>query len=240
MVSISPTRLREEESKSLTELGTKAVPQFGVDRSLQRAAPTSGVGAAGNRPQAKNPNASVAAIPLFIDESKKKTQLAEQQRSLADTTAEFPRQDTYKTLGGTFARSDGAEAIAISQTLAAYRSKERAQNTDSTHTIRYLGRRIFYFVRGTWTDRNFKAEMKTITLTYASDDYFARLQKHPELAPAFALGESVIVVLADKLTGHPCGAGEGGDTGEGGASGGAPRRSRTVSPVRRLPVRHRG
>ena len=37
--------------------------------------------------------------------------------------------------------------------------------------------------------------MTTTEVPFASDEYFTLLGEHPELGPAFALGQQVIVVL---------------------------------------------
>jgi hypothetical protein len=37
--------------------------------------------------------------------------------------------------------------------------------------------------------------MTTLDVPFASDEYFALLGEHPELGPAFALGQQVIVVV---------------------------------------------
>jgi hypothetical protein len=47
-----------------------------------------------------------------------------------------------------------------------------------------------------WTDTSFKPDtMQTQKVTFLSDEYFSLLEKTPELAPYFAIGDKVIAVI---------------------------------------------
>ena len=55
------------------------------------------------------------------------------------------------------------------------------------------GNRAFLNVNGVWTETTFDpSTMTTVKVQYLSDDYFALVAAHPDLAAAFALGERVI------------------------------------------------
>ena len=65
-------------------------------------------------------------------------------------------------------------------------------------SVRYVGNKTFYRIQGRWVDGEFREGMKTVRVTFLSDEYFQLLQKQPELKPFLSLGERVLVVLADK------------------------------------------
>jgi hypothetical protein len=66
----------------------------------------------------------------------------------------------------------------------------------AAEVLRYAGSRAFVLRDGVWTDTSFDpAATTTVDVPFASDEYFALLGEHPELGPAFALGQQVIVVL---------------------------------------------
>jgi len=66
---------------------------------------------------------------------------------------------------------------------------------------RRVGDRTFYLAGGVWVDGRYNPQMKEQTRVVAafSDDYFALLHEHPELAPYFAFSARIVVVL-DGLT----------------------------------------
>ncbi|CAN5431078.1 hypothetical protein BH09CHL1_BH09CHL1_04300 [soil metagenome] len=58
-----------------------------------------------------------------------------------------------------------------------------------------VGSRAFLNLDGVWTETTFDpSTMSTVKVQYLSDDYFALIAAHPELAAAFALGEQVIAI----------------------------------------------
>lgn len=58
-----------------------------------------------------------------------------------------------------------------------------------------VGSRAFLNLDGIWTETTFDpSSMTTVKVQYLSDDYFALIAAHPELAAAFALGEQVIAI----------------------------------------------
>jgi hypothetical protein len=73
---------------------------------------------------------------------------------------------------------------------------ETGEEVSAAEVLRYAGSNAFVLREGVWTDTRYNAqEMKTTDLAFASDEYFALLDEHPELAAAFALGQQVIVVV---------------------------------------------
>jgi Ca-activated chloride channel family protein len=61
--------------------------------------------------------------------------------------------------------------------------------------VTYVGEKAFVLRAGVWTDTAYLAGTDTQKVVFASDAYFELLARKPELAPFFALGERVIVVL---------------------------------------------
>ena len=73
---------------------------------------------------------------------------------------------------------------------------EEGEEVSAAEVLRYAGSRAFVLRDGVWTDMTYDpAAMTAVDIPFASDEYFALLGDHPELGPAFALGQQVIVVL---------------------------------------------
>jgi hypothetical protein len=80
------------------------------------------------------------------------------------------------------------------------------EEVSAAEVLRYAGSRAFVLRNGVWTDTSFDPAATTVDVSFASDEYFALLGEHPELGPAFALGQQVIVVLngtAYRVTAEP-------------------------------------
>jgi Ca-activated chloride channel family protein len=88
----------------------------------------------------------------------------------------------------------GAEAVQDSIMREALKSAERV--TESGGTVRVVNDKTFILRDGVWVDTAFDAEkMKPERVIFGSDAYFKLLARKPALAPYFALGTRVIVVL---------------------------------------------
>ncbi len=93
-------------------------------------------------------------------------------------------------------KKEGADAIQLSEAIDAYKRAGAAPSGPAV--VRTVGKRVFYQLDGVWTDRDYRKDMKKITLKYGSDEYFKFIEKHPDLKPVFALGDRLIVCLDDK------------------------------------------
>jgi Ca-activated chloride channel family protein len=72
------------------------------------------------------------------------------------------------------------------------------EEVSAAEVLRYAGSRAFVLRDGTWTDTRYNPETMTLQdVVFASDEYFALLDEHPDLASALALGQQVIVVAGD-------------------------------------------
>ena len=62
--------------------------------------------------------------------------------------------------------------------------------------IKYVGDKTFVLHEGIWTDTAFdRDKMKTVPVSFGSDDYFALIAARPEWGRYFAIGDHVIVIL---------------------------------------------
>jgi hypothetical protein len=61
------------------------------------------------------------------------------------------------------------------------------------NALRVVGSRSFIEQDGGWIETTFDPDtMETVKVQFASDDYFALLDRYPDVADAFALGDRVI------------------------------------------------
>jgi Ca-activated chloride channel family protein len=95
-----------------------------------------------------------------------------------------------------FAKKEGRRAIRTSEAIREYRRAE--VDTDLGPAVKRVGKKLFYFVDGVWTDRAYRKGMKLRKVAYLGDAYFRLLEERPDLKPCLALGEKVIVCLDDK------------------------------------------
>ncbi|MGH2615798.1 MAG: VIT domain-containing protein [Thermomicrobiales bacterium] len=109
------------------------------------------------------------------------------------------------------APSSGAEAVTRAQEVQALADAESAapmpaatfvtaegEEVSAAEVLRYAGTKAFILRDGVWIDTTFDPDaMRTIDVPFASDEYFALIEEHPELGDAFALGQQVVVVLGD-------------------------------------------
>jgi Ca-activated chloride channel homolog len=107
------------------------------------------------------------------------------------------------------APASGAQAVTQAQEVQALADADFAapvpaatfvaasgETVSADEVLRYVGNRAFVLRDAVWMDTAYDAEtMTTNDVPFASDAYFALLSEHPELGPAFALGQQVIVVL---------------------------------------------
>ena len=79
--------------------------------------------------------------------------------------------------------------------MAAADAPAPAQFSQEGAELRSIGNRAFLFKDGIWTETTFDAEtMEPVQVEFASEEYFALLAEHPDLAEAFALGDHVIAL----------------------------------------------
>ncbi|MBA3336594.1 MAG: VWA domain-containing protein, partial [Chloroflexia bacterium] len=93
--------------------------------------------------------------------------------------------------------SSGAAAVNEAQNSGQMAAADVAQAPAAEYgeQIRLVGDRAFVLLDGVWTETTFDPESMTpIEVPFASDEYFALLSSHPDLAAAFALGQGVIAI----------------------------------------------
>jgi hypothetical protein len=108
---------------------------------------------------------------------------AEQEFNAAKTAGEL-------RAARTLADADRASQISdASPSSDGHRSAARAD----LGALRHAGERIFALRDGVWVDRRYREGMETIRVRAFSSAYFELLDSFPELRPALALGDRVIV-----------------------------------------------
>lgn len=97
--------------------------------------------------------------------------------------------------------STGAAAVEQSKRVREQQEAETLKDETRTDAVRRVGGKTFYLIDGVWTDSEFGAEARLpeTALTFASDEYFAVLKKHPKLADYFSLGERVVIVFEGRV-----------------------------------------
>jgi len=119
------------------------------------------------------------------------------------------RDDRFRMLDGLSQRSSGA-APAVSGESAVIRSRAERELKESDAVSSYdeyltnlstVGSKTFILKDGVWIDTLYKADgpLPRVVLKFGSDEFFELLEKEPELAEFFALGDKVIVVFKDKV-----------------------------------------
>lgn len=90
--------------------------------------------------------------------------------------------------------ASGTAAVEESMLRGALRAAERA--ADGGEQVRVVRDKVFVLRDGVWVDTAFDARtMRPERVVFGSDAYFKLLARRPALAPYFALGPRVIVVL---------------------------------------------
>ena len=99
----------------------------------------------------------------------------------APAPAQFAAQPTMSP-SGTMTSTIGGEA--------------NVGDENVTNPIQTVNDKTFLLQNGVWTDTAFQPDtMQTQKVIFLSDEYFALLDKTPELAPYFAIGDKVIAVI---------------------------------------------
>jgi len=72
----------------------------------------------------------------------------------------------------------------------------QAPAAEAAGRVRIVGAHTFVLSDGVWVDTAFDPEtMQTVRVAFLSEDYFALVERYPELGASFALGPRVIAVL---------------------------------------------
>jgi Ca-activated chloride channel family protein len=113
----------------------------------------------------------------------------EQERIAQDQYNEMLVMPTAMPMGqGAVQQAEGERKIAGAEAPS-------APPVEARDIVRVVGSRTFVYSDGVWVDTGFDPQtMQTIKVAFLSDDYFKLTKAVPELSPAFALGENVIVL----------------------------------------------
>lgn len=102
----------------------------------------------------------------------------------------------------TAAPSSGAGAVdqaqaagGLAQANAAPAPTQAAKAGEDSGAVRIVGNRTFLLQKGVWIETTFDpSTMTTTKLQFGGDDYFKLLDRYPDLADAFSLGDHVIAL----------------------------------------------
>jgi len=102
-----------------------------------------------------------------------------------------------KDLASALKRQSGADAVKASEDLKKIKETQVASGEvgkSLTGTAKAYGTK-FELRNGVWTDTSWEKDNEPVKVKYLSDAYFKLLERDADLKEAFALGESVLVVL---------------------------------------------
>ena len=91
----------------------------------------------------------------------------------------------------------GAEAVETSRRLSRMREGVVLEDS-SVSTVRYEAGRTFALQDGVWTDSAYEEGFEVLRIRYLSDAYFDLLDRRPDLARVFAMGEKILVVTGNR------------------------------------------
>jgi len=113
-------------------------------------------------------------------------------QSVTVTGASAPAAPSRRAATSNEARFEAAKAAAAQRQMTSL-SEMDDQARERSATERTVGSRRFALVNGVWTDAAYTTAMRTVTVKPFSAAYFSLVQRFPELAEPFALGERVVV-----------------------------------------------
>lgn len=124
---------------------------------------------------------------------------------LAPPAADLPAVVTAAAAEATRSLEDLTErkdegAAAVLQSVALVRlARDRLADDDSAIGLLHhrIGDRTFHLIAGVWVDGTLTAAAPTRQIAAFSDDYFALLQREPQLAALLAFSARMVVVTAD-------------------------------------------
>jgi len=96
-------------------------------------------------------------------------------------------QDAAKKLEA----ESGADAVETAQLIRSL--KEGKEKYTKTATVKRVGGKTFYLVRGFWVDSEYKGGKDFVEIKYGTDAYFDLVAKYPALGKFLAVGRCVIV-----------------------------------------------
>jgi hypothetical protein len=122
--------------------------------------------------------------------------------------------DEARNLAAAPAEQSGAEAFRRAQASSRLREADRLEEAEVliagvvadkaglaggatregvAGSVRHVGRRLFVFRAGTWTDVTFETSLKVIEVAPFSEAYFELVRRLPAIKAYFALGERVVI-----------------------------------------------
>jgi len=107
-------------------------------------------------------------------------------------------KDAYRARKGTeLQQKTGAGAVETA--IQIMRLNDAKVSQVAAARIKKTGEKTFYFLSGWWVDEAAKEDAERIEIKYASEAYFALLDKKAELKDYFKLGERLIIQIDGKV-----------------------------------------
>lgn len=114
------------------------------------------------------------------------------KRDLASDAVLAPAPASQPMVSANEARFEAAKAAAAQREMKSVSEMDELSKERSA-AARQVGNRRFTLANGVWTDAGYTPAMRTVSVKPFSPAYFALVQRFPELAGAFALGDRVVV-----------------------------------------------
>jgi len=102
-------------------------------------------------------------------------------------------EESQRRMSG-WGASSGAEAVAASEAIGELKEAERE---DASSLSRVVGDKVFHLRGSAWIDERYESSMRTLSVRYLSDAYFALLRLDSSLHRYAALGDTVTIVVDD-------------------------------------------
>ena len=96
-----------------------------------------------------------------------------------------------------FRQKTGKAAVSMSKALQAQKEALRAPQAKQSG-LRWVEGKVFRLKKGFWVDEAYKPGGKTVSVRFASPEYFDLIRKDPKVAKYLALGKKVIFCLDGK------------------------------------------
>jgi hypothetical protein len=135
--------------------------------------------------------------PLVAAGAPRSSRLEEQEEEeeVEETNGVFAKDQRSKRPAGAPSNIDltthsGKEGVDLALQLDDLRN----QNQVARATVRTAAGRTCLELHGVWTDRGFDAKLPLVKIKAQGDAYFRILERHPEMAEVFRLGNRVVWV----------------------------------------------
>jgi Ca-activated chloride channel family protein len=123
------------------------------------------------------------------------TKFSRQRRAAQEESEEEEEEEDWQATGNALqATHSGKAGVDLSLQLNQLRNQDRMARA----TLRTAAGRTCLNLSGVWTDQEFDAKLPVVKIKAQGDAYFSILQRHPEMAEVFRLGNRVVWVTPNR------------------------------------------